>query len=159
MKKILSAILLLFSANACGQGITHLKCIDPSSAQLESVIVLDNESMQWSQIYLLDDQYLEQQLNKEAEELRRQIIEGTRLEDKITYVDSVSFLLRDTMFGFRFRLDRKTGAFYRLFDDNRPTRHDLDCLPFSFSEAQAILQDEINRRDAIIAANEEERLF
>jgi len=135
MKNLLTAILLLSSVSAYGQGTTYLNCAHtPDSGGYPRrpgrILILDNT--QWDQIFLIWEEDLE------------------------TTLSDAYFLEQNDR--TRYKIDRLTGE---LSEYDR--RYDLHirghCLPVTRSEVQAILQNEIDRRDAIIAANEEKRLF
>jgi hypothetical protein len=165
MKNLLTAILLLSSVGAHGQSMTYLKCEPPPTAlgALSRILVLNDELFRWSFFWLIEQQ-LEENLTDEIIENQRKVIDGSQLDREITQISSSKYLLNTksvnnpgSRFTVSYRLDRLTGELFYSNDEE----NDLlsTCLPLSRSEAEVIVQEIVDRRDAIIADNEERRLF
>lgn len=162
MKILPIFLLLLSSVSTYGQDTTYLNCTHtPESEQIRigRILILDSTRRIWDDIYLLAEEDLESTLNESWIE-RNQATMNLDLKSTITRVGSDAYYLKYSYSNLtRFKLDRLTGELVDYRDNSDNPEIVAHCLPVTRSDVQAILQDEINRRDAIIAENEEKRLF
>lgn len=159
MKNLLTAILLFSSVGAYGEDTMFLNCTHiPGSGSwyIGRTIILDNT--QWDEIFLIAEIDLEATLNEAWIERNQSIMNGKMRPNEVDMFSDAYFLRYWDERRLRYRIDRSTGELSE-YDHKYDLSVLAQCLPATRSDVQAILQDEIDRRDAIIAANEEKRLF
>ena len=127
------------------------------------IIVLDEGSKSWNEFELVKDDNLEGYWTVDAQSKGYAIINGDNLDKQITAISSTSYTLLDNSLlqigEFYYNLDRLNGNY--TFGSGFSMESDTIaiCSPSDKTSIETLLQQQTDRRDEIIRANEAKRLF
>jgi hypothetical protein len=157
-KLITTAFLMTLVSASYVQELTYLNCQrlgEAVSIAENDMWILNLDAMTHEQIVLWDDAFIE---NFDAETIEKNFrkINGYLFQG-IEHVNSKTIILLSSIGGGSMLiLDRISGDMWHA---ETPDDIGWSCAPINKSQAEALLQERINRKEEIINANEAKRLF